>query len=81
VPVNSLVSVLEWLYSLAPKPTAVVQQPVFPAAADTDLSKDGSGMADAGESPFGGSVIWLTPEQGDRQTGPPLLAQDGLTTR
>jgi hypothetical protein len=28
-------------------------------------------MADAGEFPFRGSVIWLTPEQGGRKTGPP----------
>ena len=30
-------------------------------------------MADAGEFPFRGSVIWLTPEQGGRETGPPVL--------
>jgi hypothetical protein len=29
-------------------------------------------MADAGEFPFRGSVIWLTPEQGGRETGPPV---------
>jgi hypothetical protein len=28
-------------------------------------------MADAREFPFRGSVIWLTPEQGGRTTGPP----------
>jgi hypothetical protein len=28
-------------------------------------------MADAGEFPFRGSVIWLTPEQGGCKTGPP----------
>lgn len=29
-------------------------------------------MADAGEFPFRGLVIWLTPEQGGRETGPPV---------
>ena len=29
-------------------------------------------MADAGEFPFHGLVIWLTPEQGGRKTGPPV---------
>jgi hypothetical protein len=29
-------------------------------------------MADDAEFPFCGSVIWLTPEQGGRKTGPPV---------
>ena len=29
-------------------------------------------MADAGEFPFRGVIIWLTPEQGGRKTGPPV---------
>ncbi len=29
-------------------------------------------MADDEEFPFRGSVIWLTPEQGGRKTGPPV---------
>jgi hypothetical protein len=29
-------------------------------------------MAAAGGFPFRGSVIWLTPEQGGRETGPPV---------
>ena len=32
----------------------------------------GQGMEEAGEFPFRGSVIWLTPAQGGRTTGPPL---------
>ena len=30
-------------------------------------------MADGRGFPFRGSVIWLTPEQGGRETGPPVL--------
>ena len=29
-------------------------------------------MADAGEFPFRGVIIWLTPEQGGRKTRPPV---------
>jgi hypothetical protein len=35
----------------------------------------------AGEFPFRGWVIWLTPEQGGRKTGPPGPRRHGLTTR
>jgi hypothetical protein len=34
--------------------------------------KDGPGMAGAGELPFRGSVIWLSPAPGGPATGPPL---------
>jgi hypothetical protein len=70
VPVNSLASVLVWLYAHRHSRRREGQLAAFPAAAGTDFSKDR--MADAGEFPFRGPAIWLAPERGGRATGPPV---------